>query len=394
MNAKRPKPKRPESSGVNQDLWDFWDRYEDKKADRKEWDAVQTPTATDKALKETRLADLDAELAKLDEEYQCFVRRAQDADQTTNLSGRDCFTLGVLAARWNVAEHDVFRWASSGALPTVVRPDAPESLHGVSSELLEDVVAARVLLVSREDRDRFEVALPNYVTHAAMEASAKCGGLSVEAWAEHSGQKIAPTTEGGRFVSGTLEEAARALARQEGWHDGALDTLLKQMVQAVKDGSLTARHPHTGIPYRPDPVRTFYEFVTAVDVNVWLASQAVDYRMETGGSGEAPMDVNVCQRKDAGPANGAVANDWLEDDSLLKIERQQRAILEVITMKRWDPMAVPDGEKGTIRQICEEDDRYRDLFSATSFERAWSAGVRADPPKWRMQSHASFAKGK
>jgi hypothetical protein len=69
----------------------------------------------------------------------------------------------------------------------------------------------------------------------------------------------------------TIANAASAIATQEGWHQGALDTLREQMLQAATDGNLTIRHPHTGMTYRPDRVRDFYDLVTPVDVNAWLA---------------------------------------------------------------------------------------------------------------------------
>ena len=69
----------------------------------------------------------------------------------------------------------------------------------------------------------------------------------------------------------TIENSAVAIAAQEGWHQGARDTLRGQMVQAVADGTLTVRHPHTALAYRPDAVRDFRELVTPADVNEWLA---------------------------------------------------------------------------------------------------------------------------
>lgn len=109
--------------------------------------------------------------------------------------------------------------------------------------------------------------------------------------------------EGGYYISGTLEAAAIMLAKEQGWHNGARDALLEQMVQAVRDGSLTVRHPHTDLPYHPRTVRIFYEHVTAEDLNAWLESQGVDYRLQTDGSGEAPKDKGA--PRPAEPAQGA-----------------------------------------------------------------------------------------
>lgn len=69
----------------------------------------------------------------------------------------------------------------------------------------------------------------------------------------------------------TIENAAAAIAAQEGWHNGARDTLRDHMLQAAHEGTLTVRHPHTGKAFRPDTVRAFYELVTPADVCAWFA---------------------------------------------------------------------------------------------------------------------------
>ena len=74
--------------------------------------------------------------------------------------------------------------------------------------------------------------------------------------------------------------------------------------------------------------------------------------------------------------------------ALSKMEKQQAAILEVIKAKRFKPMAIPDGEKGTIKSICEID--YKDdLFKAgTAFDAAWKKGIGK---LWQMEHHESYA---
>jgi len=69
----------------------------------------------------------------------------------------------------------------------------------------------------------------------------------------------------------TIENAAAAIAAQEGWHNEARDTLRDQMMQAARDGTLTVRHPHTDLKYRPEVGRDYCELVTRADVNAWLA---------------------------------------------------------------------------------------------------------------------------
>lgn len=72
-----------------------------------------------------------------------------------------------------------------------------------------------------------------------------------------------------------------------------------------------------------------------------------------------------------------------------KLEKQHDAILEVIKLKKFDPMAIPDGEKGTIEEICRAD--YPLLFDGeTSFRNAWTA--KGSKQLFKMANHASYAK--
>ena len=72
-----------------------------------------------------------------------------------------------------------------------------------------------------------------------------------------------------------------------------------------------------------------------------------------------------------------------------KLEKQQDVIMDVIKMKKMDPMKIPDGEKGTIKDICERDN-IDNLFDAHSaFERTWKLGIKK---LWQMDNHDSYAK--
>ncbi len=78
---------------------------------------------------------------------------------------------------------------------------------------------------------------------------------------------------------------------------------------------------------------------------------------------------------------------WQNDASLTKLEKQRKAILEIIKSKGFDAMAIPDGEKGTIETLCRAD--YHLLFDAeSSFTNAWKGARHL----FRMANHASFAK--
>ncbi|WP_152682679.1 hypothetical protein [Caenimonas sp. SL110] len=86
-----------------------------------------------------------------------------------------------------------------------------------------------------------------------------------------------PVTPPGYY---TLHEAVKSIAEQRGWNDPSRDTLLKQFMQAARDGTMTVRHPHTLAPYRPETVRDFYELVTPQDVNEWATDGGVPWRWE------------------------------------------------------------------------------------------------------------------
>ena len=80
-------------------------------------------------------------------------------------------------------------------------------------------------------------------------------------------------------------------------------------------------------------------------------------------------------------------NKKLNKSKNSKLQRQQKAILDTINAKGFDPMAIPDGEKGTIKLIFELDDSV--LFKyETAFDRAWKLGIGK---LWQMENHNSYA---
>lgn len=93
---------------------------------------------------------------------------------------------------------------------------------------------------------------------------------------------------------------------------------------------------------------------------------------------------------------GAMANNGagcksaplLKKANLSKLDKQQEAILQVINAKKFIPMAIPDGGKGTIKTICDFD--HSKLFvSPSSFDRAWKKGIGI---LWQMEYHNSYAR--
>jgi len=93
---------------------------------------------------------------------------------------------------------------------------------------------------------------------------------------------------------------------------------------------------------------------------------------------------------DTEPANTKAIQDKTtpKEPTLSKLEKQQAAILAAILAKGFKPMEIPDNEKGTIKSICELDNKDN-LFSAgTAFDAAWKKGIGK---LWRMEHHESYA---
>ena len=89
----------------------------------------------------------------------------------------------------------------------------------------------------------------------------------------------------------TVENAALAIATQEGWHNGARATLLDQMMEAATLRHLVVRHPHTDLPLNAGPIRQDYELVTPDDVNRWLENVSAPYRWDVSVSVPLPAKV-------------------------------------------------------------------------------------------------------
>ena len=81
----------------------------------------------------------------------------------------------------------------------------------------------------------------------------------------------------------TLEDAAALIANEYGWHEGAQKTLLKQLLEAAKDGRLIVRHPHTDLPYHPKEHCEYYETVGVSDLNHYFEAAGAAWRLDNGG---------------------------------------------------------------------------------------------------------------
>jgi hypothetical protein len=87
----------------------------------------------------------------------------------------------------------------------------------------------------------------------------------------------------------TIEKAAALIANKYGWHEGAQNTLQAQLLDAGRDGTLTVRHPHTDLPYRPKQCHEYYERVSPADLNRWFDAAGVPWRLDNDGETADPL---------------------------------------------------------------------------------------------------------
>lgn len=78
----------------------------------------------------------------------------------------------------------------------------------------------------------------------------------------------------------TIREAASALAEKYGFNENTTNTMREQLSAAAERGDVTVRHPHTLLPYTPNPRRDFYELVSLSDLNAWLKTQGAEYQLD------------------------------------------------------------------------------------------------------------------
>jgi len=102
------------------------------------------------------------------------------------------------------------------------------------------------------------------------------------------GIELRITPHGNGPVYWTLENAAAAMQEQLNWHDGIRADFQDQMQEAAQSGALVVLNPRTCLPYRPETVRTFWEYVTPDNVNTWLNVLNAPYRWSP-----APSPVTV-----------------------------------------------------------------------------------------------------
>lgn len=71
--------------------------------------------------------------------------------------------------------------------------------------------------------------------------------------------------------------------------------------------------------------------------------------------------------------------------------RQEAAVLHWIAVKGMNPLAIPDGDKGSLKDLCEQSDETQALFEAkTAFDETWKRLRSVE--RVRMENHESWAR--
>ena len=143
----------------------------------------------------------------------------------------------------------------------------------------------------------------------------------------------------------TLGFASHFVGHKFNLHDGAIDTLLNQMIKSVGNG-LIVRHPHTDMPYIPTETRSYYELVRADELDNWYESQGVEYRIQNN------------------------FNNTKIDRPEPQQRFQENEILRVIEELGFNATSLPlweAGKRGVKAQVREEL-----KFSSNVFNKAWA----------------------
>ena len=151
---------------------------------------------------------------------------------------------------------------------------------------------------------------------------------------------------------------------------------LKMMrIKLNKIGDVLARDLDLGI-LTPDHADGQTVYFTPAKIINWAISKDFEVAGELRSFAEQQPETvaSICTSAD-------------QEKQLTKLEKQQQAILATIRTKGFNPMEIPDGEKGTIELICKND--YPLLFNGeTSFNNAW----KNSRSLIRMANHASYTK--
>jgi hypothetical protein len=114
----------------------------------------------------------------------------------------------------------------------------------------------------------------------------------------------------------TMEYAAKAIGDQQGWHQGARDSLVARMVEGAESGALAVLDPHTDLPYRPGKVRPYYDLLNASDIDAWLERSGVSYRLRPSPTRHLPSSLIETEALPSFRADTTPAGDWKKDATL------------------------------------------------------------------------------
>lgn len=118
---------------------------------------------------------------------------------------------------------------------------------------------------------------------AALQSAVLIPNIDLPSFLEARGMGLRLTPHGNGPVYWTLRNAANAIQTQEGWHDGAGESLRIKLCEAAAKGELAMRDPHTDLIEASGLVVDTWHFVAPADVNVWLEKQGVTYRWTPQG---------------------------------------------------------------------------------------------------------------
>jgi hypothetical protein len=168
----------------------------------------------------------------------------------------------------------------------------------------------------------------------------------------------------------------------EGWKKSELDPIQKEALEINK------------LDLSNSGMARFLDSDYSIDTFInWLESKQLDiphaiFKLvdEVKGWNENLNNAAIINKIDIEKL--LTADTDINNPKFLKSEKQIIAILKAIKIKQWQPLEIPDGGKGTIKQICEND--YPKIFDCTSsFDEAWR---KRDKTLIRMANHASYSK--
>lgn len=142
----------------------------------------------------------------------------------------------------------------------------------LDDELLNAVKQGELIVRSRSGMGEIKWAIPRQLEGGVLLP------FELRSYLRKRGIQLVLLPHGNGPKYWTIENAAGAIALQEGMHDEARGSLLDAMVDAANADDMTVRDPHTCLPSRPKLVRPFYELVTHDDVNSWLGRSGAPYQ--------------------------------------------------------------------------------------------------------------------